>query len=241
MSEVPAQHVVKAGEQHLPRIARDHGFRAIEPVWDAPENAELRGRRVNPNTLAAGDVVVIPADDPETADRSAGQVHQFTVIASALHLVLRLQDEGRRPLANRAIRFVAGATSTDGKRTNLQPIVDFTTDANGMLNLLLATRSTEAELTVHTTSEATSPVAAQIRIMIGALDPASTESGQRSRLNNMGYFAGFSPNDTAQLQWAIEEFERDHDLRVTGRSDVPATFNRIAHEHGDLLASETVP
>ena len=57
----------------------------------------------------------------------------------------------------------------------------------------------------------------------------------------MGYFAGFAEKDVDQLRWAIEEFQVDHGIKATGKFDDPVTFNRIAHEHGDLLASERVP
>jgi len=242
MSDKPSKHVVKSGEQHVARVAFDHGLRGINPIWDAPENAELRRLRVNPNTLAANDVVVIPADDPKTEPRSTQQVNVFTVANDRLHLVLRLQDEARRPFANRAFHFVAGTRTGVGvAKQKLQTPIDFTTDADGQLNVFLAIRATEAELTLKATNDTPPLPEIRIRMLIGALDPVDTASGQRSRLNNLGYFAGFTANDTAQLQWAIEEFQQDHKLKVNGRTDDDVMFNKLAHEHGDLLASETVP
>lgn len=238
---IPTKVVVKAGEQHVTRIAGDAGFRSIAPVWDAPENAALRRARVNPNTLAPNDIVVVPAPDPRSDDRPTGRTNVFTVVSEALQLTLRLQDEAQRPLASRACQFVAGKPNAAGRGTRTQPPFDAVSDAKGSLTANVGRTVTEGELTVHADGSITSAIVARIRLVIGALDPPSTVSGQRSRLNNMGYFAGFSANDTAQLQWAIEEFQADNKLRVNGRSDDRDTFNKIAHEHGDLLAGETVP
>jgi hypothetical protein len=50
-----------------------------------------------------------------------------------------------------------------------------------------------------------------INIAIGNLDPIDTPTGQRDRLNNLGYYAGFSQTfNEKQFKWAVEEFQCDH-------------------------------
>ena len=44
---------------------------------------------------------------------------------------------------------------------------------------------------------------------IGSLNPEFKLSGQQARLNNLGYFAGYSLRDLDHLLWAAEEFACD--------------------------------
>lgn len=89
--------------------------------------------------------------------------------------------------------------------------------------------------------DAESEVDLTLWMRIGELAPANTIRGIQMRLNNLGYFAGFAAADEVQLRWATEEFEFDHGMKVTGKFRDPKVYNRIAHEHGDLLPDETVP
>lgn len=238
----PVTHTVKSGEQHLTRITVEHGFPVLDPVWNAPENAELKRSRVNPHTLAVGDVITIPDPDPKSENRATGASHLFTVLVDELQLHVKLRDEAGRPFANRAVRFVSGPLGSAASGDGVTEAPDEPqTDKDGALRVNVAPTDGEAELTVHFSDSRESPIDVKIRILIGFLAPASSKGGQRARLNNMGYFAGFSENDDDQLAWAIEEFEADNDRRPTGRSDDPVVFNLIAHRHGDLLKSEKVP
>lgn len=229
------------GEQVI-RFAREAGFRTLAPVFDAPENAALKQKRVNPNTINPGDVVVIPELDPKVkANAATNQVHLFTLTAEELLLNLTLENEARKPLANRAFRFVFGQRSLTNPTPDLDPPADGVTDAKGKLSVVIGLFTSEGELTVHQTNDPASPVVSVIRVLISVLRSPDTVEGQRTRLNNMGYFAGFSDNDRQQLKWAIEEFQFDHGIKPTGSSTDSKTFNKIAHEHGDLLPNETVP
>lgn len=231
---------VKAGGQ-LFRIAKEQGFRTGKPIFDAPENAEVKRTRVNPNTLAVGDVLVIPLLEPKVQNAATNQTLVLALDADELLLNLTLQDEARKPLANRAFRLVVGSRSLTRATPDLDPPIDGVTDGKGGLSAEINQNTGEGELTLRATSDPASTIVSVIRLLIGFLDAPNTEDGQRTRLNNMGYFAGFSANDTSQLKWAIEEFQADHGIKPTGRNDDRVTFNRIAHEHGDLLANETVP
>ena len=238
MSGTP--HDVKAGE-HVFRIAHEHGFRTGKPIFDDAANAEVKRTRVNPNTLAVGDILVIPTLDPKVRSAATDQTLLFTLAADELLLNIVLQDEARKPLAKRAFRLVLGASSTSTPTPTLSPPIDGITDAKGALSAEIDVRVSEGELTLRDTDDPASPIADIIRLLVGSLEPANTLTGQRTRLNNMGYFAGFSNADTQQIKWAVEEFQHDHGIKPTGRTDDTVTFNRIAHEHGDLLASEIVP
>jgi hypothetical protein len=252
MSDRPTKHEVKAGQQHVPRIAKEHGFESIQPIWEADDNAELRRRRVNPNTLAVGDIVVVPADDPKTEPRPTQQVNVFTVVADPTMLAVRLLDEADRPFADRPFVFNQAIPAEKGPSGRVEPrrTITAVTDAKGLVEVRLDRRSIEGELTLPAVPEdpikriAAKPEV-RLRLIIGALDPANTIDGVRARLNNLGYFAGFTANDVEQLAWAYEEFQADQGIKrptpLEDRKTFTTVANLIAHVHGDLLASETVP
>lgn len=231
-------HKVKPGE-HLFRIARDNGFRSIRPLTEDPANAALLRQRVNPATLLVGDEVVIPVFEPKQAEGAVGRFNLFTLAGSGLFLNLRLQTTERRPLANRAFRLVMAEVAPAGPKA-AAPEVGVTT-GKGEVSAEISIFDIEGELVVRASDDAASAPVETIKLLVGLLDPPNTIRGQQVRLNNMGYFAGFSEQDLVQLRWAIEEFQADHGLKATGRTDDPVTFNRIAHEHGDLLPNEKVP
>jgi hypothetical protein len=85
---------------------------------------------------------------------------------------------------------------------------------------------------------------AGFRLLIGNLDPVDEASGQRARLDNLGYFAGYTDDDRDQLEWATEEFQCDEKLKDRGlfaeRSRNLPTWNHLGKRHGDLLAGEEV-
>ena len=61
-------------------------------------------------------------------------------------------------------------------------------------------------------------------LKIGELDPPDTEAGWRARLINLGYFGGAlrdaqEGDDAKFWGWALEEFQCDQGLTVTGEAD----------------------
>ncbi len=60
MSDTPIVYVVERGDS-LSKIARAHGLSSWRALYDAPENADFRRKRPNPNLIHPGDRVVIPA------------------------------------------------------------------------------------------------------------------------------------------------------------------------------------
>lgn len=233
------QRRVEPGD-NLFSVARAHGFRTVRPLVEAPGNKALLKQRVNPATLAVGDVVTIPAFEPKAAQAGTERFTRFTVNESDFLLNLVLQDTERRPLAKRSFRLVLAEFDRAGRLSVLPPVEDVTSP-KGEISQPITPFTTEGELVVRTTEDPGSAPVARVKLQIGVLEAANTIRGQQVRLNNMGYFAGFSERDLDQLRWAIEEFQADHGVPVTGRVDDPKTFNRIAHEHGDLLPNEQVP
>jgi hypothetical protein len=71
--------------------------------------------------------------------------------------------------------------------------------------------------------------------LVGHLDPVDTPTGQKARLNNLGYFAGsLAKEDEALFKSAVEEFQLE---RMGGGAAVdgkcgPKTQAKLKEAHG---------
>ncbi|MCA9653569.1 MAG: peptidoglycan-binding protein [Myxococcales bacterium] len=67
---------------------------------------------------------------------------------------------------------------------------------------------------------------------MSALPEADTVEGVQERLNHLNYFVGRTDGELGRFtRMAVERFQRDHGLEVTGRVDA-ATAERLRQEHG---------
>jgi hypothetical protein len=191
------------------RLARLAGFRRFETVWTDPANADLRGNR-NPNVLAAGDELFVLDREAKTEEAETGRRHKFVSRNSVLRLRIRVETWAG-PLAD----SLAIVTEAEGERPG-GPV--------GQCDVIIEPTASQAELRVR--GEAVS-------LWIGGLEPVETTSGLAARLHNLGYLASpDEPGDvTYALRSAIEEFQCDHRLPVTGQAD-SGTVERLRAEHG---------
>lgn len=190
-------HIVEQGEQ-LSGIAARHGFRSFRTIWDDARNDDLRRLRRNPHVLMPGDRIYVPDVQlkKETADTT--QRHLYKVLGPGLVLRILLKDLDDGPVRNTACRLeVEGRT------------FDLTTDDQGFIEQRIPVNAREGRLTVE--GEA-------VPIAIGFLDPVTETSGQKARLNNLGYHAGDpeAADDDERFRIAVEEFQCDQDLPVNG-------------------------
>jgi len=206
-------HVVKEGE-HLSGIAAQHGFGDFHTLLDHPQNAELKARR-DPHVLFPGDQVFIPDRAEKVEPGATTSTHTFAVTLSLLFLRLRLRDLDNKPIANASYELrVESPDAPDAQ----------TTDGDGIIvpsPLGRLVKNGELKVT-HTLppADAKEPPREEtlkFDLKIGALNPETMLSGQQARLNNLGYFAGFTVDDHDQLSWALEEFQCDH----MGQKPVP--------------------
>jgi len=222
-------------------LAVEAGFRDHLATWNDAPNASLKQARVNPHTLVPGDLVTIPELEAERAEGKATErFHRFTVRATGLLLKLAIQDLDRNPEGGRTVQLFLGAKSGTGGGVDVTVPTTHLLDGDGALEQVIDPATTEGEARLLV-GEDPAQVQRKIRLLVGGLEPPNTIRGQQARLNNLGYFAGFTDDHTVQLTWAIEEFQLEHGLKPTGKTDDPATFNKLAHVHGDLLESERVP
>jgi hypothetical protein len=209
-----ASHKVQQGE-HITRIARQYGFRDYHTIWDHPQNADLKKQRSSPNVLFPGDSLFIPDKQEKTVQRPTGDRHQFELSSRRLKLRIVLQDYDNLPLPHQAC-----VLEVEGNPQNLQ------SDANGMIETYIPADAEQGKLTVP-------QLDLEYPIKIGHLDPVDKDSGWRGRLTNLGYFAprGDEQVDDLRMHYAIEMFQRDHKLKVTGNLD-DATKAKLKGVHG---------
>jgi hypothetical protein len=210
---MPETYTVEQGD-HLSGIAEKSGFANYETIWNDPNNEALNKKRDNPHVLYPGDQVYIPDSQHKSVSIPTTKVSVFQVMARPLLLRLALQDFDEQPLA--------GATcvlEVDGEMHNL------TTDDKGFLQVRIPRTAKIGILRIP-------DLDMEVPVKIGNLDPAEEDPGWLGRLINLGYYAGtMSDNDDEQLGYAVEEFQCDHGLKVTGILD-ETTRAKLKELHG---------
>ncbi len=219
---MPKTHTVAQGE-HLPGIAAQYGFADYTPIWDDPQNADLKDKRKNPNILFPGDQVIIPDRELREEDAATDQHHPFTATIRKLKLRVKVLDLNNEPIHRTCFLKTAGDVTIMIQNDDIYEADVHPLDKTGTMGFPQS--PTEPSLRDD------------IDLEIGGLDPIDKPSGQQERLNNLGYFAGFSQTpDPQQFKWAVEEFQCDHKksdgLKVTGICDPEKTQKVLEKEHG---------
>lgn len=207
---MPVRHVVKRGES-VESIAFQYGF-FWETIWNAPENRSLKERREHPNLLLEGDVVVIPDKEEKIVRVATGRVHRFRRkgVPSALQVRLLYRGEPRTGIAY-TVEVPGGP-------------IRGVTDEDGWVKCWLMPDVREGILTLDGTGES-------FLFEVGTVGPSNVLQGAQSRLRNLGYYRGpvdgvAGPGTVA----ALEAFQRDKNLPVTGEAD-EATLDALRAAH----------
>jgi len=115
-----------------------------------------------------------------------------------------VRDFDHEPVANaRATLEVEGAT------------FDLVTDGDGRIDQQVPRNARHGTLRLP-------DVGLELALDIGMLDPVDADAGWRARLVNLGYFRGDARDEDAgneRWEWALQEFQCDHELDVTGEPD----------------------
>jgi len=173
-----AYHTVVQGE-HLSSIAKKYGFSSYRTIWDHGQNAELKKERQNPNVIFPGDRLFIPDKGQKEESKNTEKKHRFELKAEKLKLRLVLEDLYEKPIATAKCELHIGNESKE-----------LTTDGQGKIEQDISPEVERALLIIRDPQTAMNEI--PIPIKIGDLDPEMKESGQKARLNNLGYFARHS-------------------------------------------------
>lgn len=211
------EYIVKQGD-YLAKIAREQGFYDYLVIWDHAQNAELKSKRQNPNILYPNDSLYIPDKELKEESGVTEQRHKFKVKIRPLKLKIILKDLYFKPLSNKEC-----VLHVDGEEFKL------TSQANGLVEQDIPSTAQQARILIKDNN---SPITLEVPIQIGHLDPTDAVSGQKARLNNLGYFAGpLDEEDEAAFTSAVEEFQCDHKLTVDGKCG-PNTQAKLREVHG---------
>ena len=224
-------YYVQQGE-YLAQIARANGFASYKPIWEAPENSDLKEKRKNPNILLPGDKLFIP--DKETREESVAtdQKHRFEARVEKLILRVMLMGLKKEPLAGHECALVVEGDSEQ-----------ITTGGDGKLEKTIPATAGAGKLTDRGKPGPGLRVEREIPLKIGNLDPVTEISGQIGRLNNLGYLAGDLPDHALapeeedllrhapEFLSAVEEFQCDFGLKVDGMCG-KNTQSKLVEVHG---------
>jgi hypothetical protein len=211
---MPIRHTIAAGEC-VSSVACDYGF-FPDTIWKDAANAELKRLRKDPNTLRAGDVLVIPDKRTNTETKADKQRHRFR--RKGVPEVLRIQFlVGGAARANEPYQLeVDGHILSSG---------DKSTDAEGYVEHPIPPGARRAIIRFGGGTE-------EYVFQLGRLEPVDTLPGLKGRLKCLGFFAG--PEDdqaTDELRAAVGEYQAQRGLSVTGEPDA-ATRQQIETECG---------
>jgi len=214
---VATEHRVEPGDS-LYTIAKRFRILNWRSIYDAAENAALREIRPNPHVLQPGDIVVIP----DSIQSGTGIALDRRVVVTRrkrgnqpLRVVIRKNDE--EPLANLDYRIAFQGGEAKGQ-----------TDKNGLIREEIPVGVIKVDLTAGDRSWT---------LMVGHLNPLAETSdqgihGAQGRLKNLKYY--FGPVDgasNADFKEALEHFQTDHELPVTGEFD-EETRDELLSVHG---------
>jgi Putative peptidoglycan binding domain len=211
-------HVVVQGE-YLAKMAFVYGFDA-DQVWNDPKNADLKQKRPDPNVLAPGDVLQIPAAKKDGQPISKGTTNSYTVNVPKVKVELVFQD-GDNPLAGEECA-VKGLGDPDPAAPALS------TDGGGTLSLDVPVTTREFIVTFPKRE------GLRMHFYLGDVDPASETTGVTQRLVNLGYLPGYFDDDPDQMddlvKKAVAAFQAENGMEPTGEID-DATQKALRDAH----------
>jgi hypothetical protein len=239
-------HVAQPGD-HIPKIAARNGFQEVSAIWDHPQNASLKATR-QPCELAPGDHVFLPDQKDLEFKLSTGKKHTIVVKRPKIRLRVAFKDASGRPVTRTPRTLECGKASFpftldgDGKLDqeipietedaraifedgdvafqvgHLQPI-DLRAGQLDRLNNL----GYDVGIGVEEAEERTGPSA-------GGTDPGADGAAVGGDGEDQG--ADEEAKEAERLfQSALEEFQCDNGLEVTGKLD-GATRAKLLEVHG---------
>jgi hypothetical protein len=207
-------HIIRQGE-YLDKLAFLKGFDADE-VWNAPDNADLRARRDNPNLLCPGDILYLPKPEPKSRPIRAGVTNSYVAEVPLVSVRVVLLEDGA-PLADEVFAVDGLSTEQSG-----------TTAADGSVTF-------EAPITAREVSIILPNRNLAYQVRIGDLDPSVEAAGVAMRLSHLGYYGWFPDLDESvdaeAHRRAIAQFQVDAGLPPTGEH-AGETIDALIGKHG---------
>jgi hypothetical protein len=213
MADATKPYVVRSGD-YLTSIAHCYGVKP-DDIWNHPSNAALRQQRANPEVLAPGDVLFVPAVQRKWLAADVGSTNTFVATVPTVSVDLQLsQDDGQGNNALAGAAYVIqGLPGGD-----LQGTIGNDTVISFQVPVYLS------EVTLVLPDLQT-----VYPVRLGCIDPVETDSGLRRRLVHLGY--ADDPEESYSLEDAISAFQRESKLDESGSMDA-ATAKALIDAHG---------
>ena len=192
----------------LNSIAFEQGF-LWETLWNAPENAQLKQDRKDPNVLLEGDILHIPDLRIKEEAGMTETRHRFKAKGVPVRFRLRLLLNGQ-PMSNEPFELLVDGKTHQGE-----------TDQNGVLKVPLLPSARSALLVLGEGERQE-----KVEISFGCIDPIDTQSGLEGRLSNLGFTA------EGDMPEAIRAFQTEYKLPQTGQAD-EATLKKLQEVFGE--------
>jgi hypothetical protein len=228
---MPVRHVLQPGEC-LQSLARRHGFKDGQTIYDGPDNSDLRQKRAAPADVMPGDAVVIPDRKTRDIALAKGKINKFKIHVPDAILRVHVSDEAGKALAGKPYELTIGDHTAEGKTTS-----------DGVVEAQVSLSATAGKLVVYDTA-AQDGARWVWSLRIANLDPPESRAGAWQRLANLGYWSPAEPAEQSTssaaappagsndpLVLAIRAFQHDEKLDDTGRVD-DATRKRLVERHG---------
>lgn len=216
-------YTVEAGDW-ISKIAHRFGFADWKSIWNAPQNADLRDLRPDPNVIYPGDQVYIPPLTPKEVLCATNQLHQFQRKINRKKLKLVLRDADGEPRSNVPCTLEIDHKPYPGVKA---------TNGEGLIETLIPESASEGVLTVGQDR------AEVYQLMLGQLDPIETVKGYQERLANLGHYTGEIDGMVGPLTKkavrAFQEFENQRagkDVLAVDGIMGPKTLKRLKDFHG---------
>ncbi len=204
-------YVIKQGD-YLTQLAHDLGFDK-DSVWQDDKNADLRAKRPNPEILYPGDLLYLPEKEPAPSEMAQGSENSYAADVPTVKVTLVFTNAdpslANEPFEVEGLPLTTGTTDGDGQFEFDVPVIvrEFTVTFKNQ------------EYTYH--------------VLVGSVDPATEESGIRTRLSNLGLYRRAADDEDADaLAGAVAEFQRTNSIPITGAVD-DATREAIVAAHGN--------
>lgn len=202
---MPTQYKVKPGD-HLTAIADRLGLEDTETLLSQPGNSALADRK-RPEMLDPDEILAIPDLKPMTFTLATGQRHKLTV---------------KRPKAKLCVgmvTFVGQPSSASAAEVTLEGKPPETKSLDGgKLDMPIAPACGRATIKLAASDESKPDIAWNLQL--GHLPRVESDDGLLARLRNMGYYRTVADElDERERRSAIEEFQHDQGLTLTGQLD----------------------
>lgn len=207
------RYEVKEGDC-ISSIAFEYGF-FPDTIWNHPNNAELKKRRADLNTLMPGDEVFVPDKKLKEVSKPTNQVHKFRVknVPAKLDLVVMHYGE---PLKKEPYKLDIDGMKSEGQ-----------TDNEGKISISIPPNAKAGKLLVGQGEKQI-----EYDLDLGGLDPIDEVKGFKKRLHNLGYEVGKMDDEVSDVfKSAIRMFEAENKLKQTGEMD-ETNQNKLKEVYG---------